>query len=120
MFFVGEVPLAGGRATVEVPLADALTTYRLEAIAWTASGWTTSGDARLSVDQRALVDAPVPEYATVGDHLRLPVRVENRTDGELPVRIVVEAQGDLSIPPPAPVDDPACTRRPGDDRRALR
>jgi len=104
LFFAGEVDLASGRAEVEVPLADALTTYLLEAIAWTPSGWTTSGNGRLSVDQRALVDAPVPEYATVGDQLRLPVRVENRTDAELTVRVLVEAEGELALAPLAPVE----------------
>lgn len=102
LFFAGEVPLEGGRATVEVPLADALTTYRLEAIAWTASGWTTSGEARLSVDQEALVDAPVPPVATVGDRVRLPVRVENRTDAPLPVDLRVEAEG-LALETPGAV-----------------
>ncbi|MBX3271266.1 MAG: hypothetical protein KF729_13450 [Sandaracinaceae bacterium] len=104
LFFVGEVPLEGGRAAIEVPLADALTTYRLEAIAWTASGWTTSGEARLRVDQRALVDAPVPEHATAGDRVRLPVRVENRTDEPLPLRLVVEAEGGLALAPVAPIE----------------
>lgn len=104
LFFVGEVSLEGGRAQIEVPLADALTSYHLEAIAWTASGWTTSGASRLSVDQRALVDAPTPPYATVGDTIRLPVRVENRTDEPLDLRIVVEAEGELSIDRVAPVD----------------
>lgn len=93
LFFAGQVPLENGAATVEVPLADALTTYRLEAIAWTGSGWTTSADARLRVDQRALVDAPVPPFATAGDSVRLPVRVENRTDAPLEVRVRVQAEG---------------------------
>ena len=53
LFFSELVELDGDRAQIEVPLADALTTYRLEAIAWTASGWTTSGAGRLRVDQRA-------------------------------------------------------------------
>lgn len=104
LFFVGEVAMSGGRAEVEVPLADALTTYRLEAIAWTASGWTTSGEARLRVDQPALVDAPVPEHATVGDRVRLPVRVENRTDAPFPLRVVVQAEGELALAPIAPIE----------------
>ncbi|MGE0784107.1 MAG: MG2 domain-containing protein [Sandaracinaceae bacterium] len=102
LFFVGEVPLDGGRAAIEVPLADALTTYRLEAIAWTPGGWSTSAMARLSVDQEALIDAPVPEVATAGDRLRLPVRVENRTDAPLALRIGVTFEG-LAASAPAPV-----------------
>ncbi len=101
LFFAGEVPLEGGAATIEVPLADALTSYHVEAIAWTASGWTTSGRARISVDQAALVDAPVPEVATVGDRVRLPVRVENRTDAPLEVEVRVQAEG-LAVDAPGP------------------
>lgn len=98
LFFVAETSLDDqGQANVEVPLADALTTYRLEAIAWSASGWTTSSSGQLRVDQEAMVDAPVPPFATVGDHLRLPVRVANRTNAALPVDVEVEAEGDLTL-----------------------
>lgn len=98
LHFVGEVPLnAQGIAEVDVPLLDALTTYRLEAIAWTNSGWITSGRGDVRVDQDAMVDAPVPEMATVGDEIRLPVRVQNRTAGNLSARVEVTTEGDLSL-----------------------
>lgn len=102
LFYVGQVPLEGGATTVEVPLADALTTYRLEAIAWTATGWTTSAMGRLSVDQEVLIDAPIPETATAGDLIRLPIRVENRTDEAMRVRLLIESEGDLRFPAPEP------------------
>jgi hypothetical protein len=103
LFFLAETPLnAQGQTLVDVPLADALTTYRLEAIAWTASGWTTSAMGRLRVDQEAMVDAPVPAVATRGDNLRLPVRVANRTANALATRIEVEVEGDLSLSVPEP------------------
>lgn len=105
LFFVGEVPIDDqGHASVEVPLADALTTYRLEAIAWTASGWTVSAMSRLRVDQEAMVDAPVPPFATTGDRLRLPVRIANRTNDAIPARIEVEAEGDLSLDAPETIE----------------
>ena len=104
LFFTPEIPIdSQGQAEVTLPLADALTTYRLEAIAWTASGWTTSAMGRLRVDQEAMVDAPVPPFATVGDHLRLPVRVANRTDQALTARLGVEAEGELSLEDPEAV-----------------
>lgn len=104
LFFVGEVTLgADGRARVEVPLADALTTYRLEAIAWSRSGWTTTAGGRLQVDQPALVDAPIPPVATAGDRVRLPVRVENRGDEPLAAQIAVHGEGSLSVGPLAPL-----------------
>lgn len=98
LFFLGETALdAEGRAEVTVPLADALTTYRLEAISWTASGWVTSAMGRIRVDQEAMVDAPVPPFATVGDLIRLPVRVANRTADTISARVEISAGGDLMI-----------------------
>ncbi|MCC6876117.1 MAG: hypothetical protein IT378_17545, partial [Sandaracinaceae bacterium] len=97
LFFAGEVPLDGAEAHVEVPLADALTTYHLEAIAWTSSGWTTSARARISVDQDAMVDAPIPPELTAGDHARVPVRVENRTDAAFRVRASASTEGELAL-----------------------
>ena len=94
LFYLGELQLdAQGHATIDVPLADAITTYRLEAISWTQSGWVTSGRGAVRVDQTATVDAPVPEVATIGDHLRIPVRVQNRTDAALRSRIEIVVEG---------------------------
>lgn len=109
LFFVAEVPLDDqGQAEVEVPLADALTTYRLEAISWTASGWVTSASGRIRVDQEAMVDAPVPPFATVGDLIRLPVRVANRTGEPIAAQVTIEAEGDLALGdlPPRQVEVP--------------
>lgn len=98
LFFIGEVAFdAAGHATVDVPLADAITTYRLEAIAWTSSGWITSGRGSVRVDQEAMVDAPVPEAATIGDVLRLPVRVQNRTDAVLRAQLSVAVEGEIAV-----------------------
>ncbi len=98
LFFLGETRLdSQGQAEVTVPLADALTTYRLEAISWTASGWATSAMGRIRVDQEAMVDAPVPPYATVGDLIRLPVRVANRTSNPITARVEISAEGDLAV-----------------------
>jgi hypothetical protein len=103
LFFAGEVTLdPSGATTLEVPVADALTSYVVEAIAWTGSGWTTSAAGTLRVDQEASVDAPVPTFATAGDVLRLPVRVGNRTAAPLEVRVEVSAEGGLALEAPGP------------------
>lgn len=86
-----------GTTTIDLPLADALTTYRVEAIAWTNEGWTTSERFELRVDQDAVVDAPVPPYAAVGDVIRLPVRLQNRTRNPLRARVVLSTEGDLAL-----------------------
>lgn len=107
--FVGEVALASdGRVEIPVPLRDALTTYRLEAIAWTNSGWITSARGALRVEQDVTVDAPVPRVVHVGDALRLPVRLRNRTGAEMRVRVEVALEGvALQVEPSASVTVPA-------------
>lgn len=100
--------LSGSSATLSFELADALTTYRVEAIAWTASGWTTTARAEVRVDQRATVDAPVPPFATVGDVVRLPLRVDNRTGEPLEVQLAIEGEGvTLETDAIAPIQVPA-------------
>lgn len=101
-------PLEGTSSTLSFELADALTTYRVEAIAWTASGWTTTARTEVRVDQRATVDAPVPPFATVGDVVRLPLRVDNRTGEPLEVQLAVEGEGvSLEVDAIAPIEVPA-------------
>jgi len=98
LHFLGEVALDGTTTTVPLPLADALTTYRIEAIAWTGSGWVTTAQTELRVDQDATVDAPTPPFATAGDVLRLPVRVQNRTGEPLRAKVLIDAEEiDVSV-----------------------
>jgi hypothetical protein len=98
LFFVGEVALdAQGRATLEVVLADAVTTYRLEAIAWSETGWTSSALARVNVDQTIQIDAPIPERAHVGDRITVPVRIVNRGSTPMRVRPSVTIEGDIHL-----------------------
>lgn len=84
---------ASGTTALELPLADALTTYRIETIAWTSSGWTVSARTEVRVDQLATVDAPVPPFAVSGDAVRIPVRMENRGNDPISVRVRLSAEG---------------------------
>ncbi|MCB9659857.1 MAG: hypothetical protein H6726_19565 [Sandaracinaceae bacterium] len=101
LFFVGRVALDGARTPVTVPLADALTTYRVEAIAWTASGFLDNARTTLRVDQSATVDTPVPNAAVVGDVVRFPVRVANRTSEPMSVLVDVTSEGVEVVAPAA-------------------
>ncbi|NOY93574.1 MAG: hypothetical protein GXP55_20510 [Deltaproteobacteria bacterium] len=93
LFFVGEMPLDDDVTSIRIPLADALTTYRVETISWTASGFTTNARVEIRVQQDATIDAPVPAYASVGDELRIPIRVQNHTEDPLEVRVELSAEG---------------------------
>ncbi|MEZ4329216.1 MAG: MG2 domain-containing protein [Polyangiales bacterium] len=101
LFFVGRVALDGARTPVTIPLADALTTYRVEAIAWTGSGFVDVARTTLRVVQSATVDTPVPNAAVVGDVVRFPVRVANRTAEPLDVLVDVTSEGVEVVPPQA-------------------
>jgi len=88
--FLGDVPLdASGTTIVPLTLADAVTSYRVEAVVWDEAGWSWSESVDLRVDQDIVVDAPVPQFGVVGDRVRLPVRVGNRT--RTPIRGVASA-----------------------------
>lgn len=67
-----------GATQVRIPLADAATTYLVEAIHWREDGWSWSARTELRVDREVVVDAPVPDGATVGDVLELPIRVRSQ------------------------------------------
>ncbi len=90
----GDVPIAAdGRTPIALPLADATTTYAVEAVLWDEAGWTWSAATELRVDRDVVVDAPVPSFAVVGDRLRVPVRVGNRTDAPLRARVTLSDAG---------------------------
>jgi hypothetical protein len=115
--FVPEAVLAAsGRTTIEVPLSEAVTTYVVEAILWTRGGWVWSDATTVRVDQDVVVDAPVPAIATVGDRLRLPLRVAARTAAAQRVRIRGEGSAALAL---APFETGELQVPGGDAREAL-
>jgi len=95
--FVPEVSVdPSGVTAVEIPLAHAVTTYRVEVVVWSVDGWTWSARHDIRVDQDLVVDAPVPAIAVVGDELDLPLRVANRSAAARRVRLALDAP-DLGI-----------------------
>jgi hypothetical protein len=108
--FLGDVALdASGTTVVPLQLADAVTSYRVEAVMWDEAGWTWSESIDLRVDQDIVVDAPVPQYGVVGDRVRLPVRIGNRTRAAIRGRAAAEVGGGLgaSAVESGPVEVPA-------------
>jgi len=109
-------PLAtDGSTTIDIPLADAVTTYLVEVIVWREDGWVTSGHARIEVEREIVVSAPVPPVAHRGDRIELPVRVVNHGEAERELEVRLEGDDALGV------EDAAAQRVtvPGGDARAV-
>lgn len=100
LFFAADAPISPtGSTTFDIPLAEAPTTYVVEAILWRTDGWVWSASTEIRVDQDLIVDAPVPEAATIGDDVVLPLRVSNRTKTTRVVRLGVTGSDELGVAP---------------------
>jgi uncharacterized protein YfaS (alpha-2-macroglobulin family) len=66
-----------GQATLKVPMADSITTWRLTALANTAGGALGSTTGNLRCFQDFFIDIDLPVALTQGDRLSIPVAVYN-------------------------------------------
>ncbi len=79
-----------GRARLEVPLADSITTWRLSMSAVSARGELGSGTLPLHVFQDFFVDIDFPAALTQHDTVSVPVAVYNYLDKAQTVRLEVQ------------------------------
>ncbi|MGE3358843.1 MAG: alpha-2-macroglobulin, partial [Acidimicrobiia bacterium] len=82
---------AAGRATVDVPLPDNVTRYRVMVVA--AAGEDRFGTAEASITARLplTVRPAAPRFLNHGDRFELPVVLQNQTDAAMTVDVVVQA-----------------------------
>src|SRR5262249_48194385 len=66
-----------GRASISIPLADSITTWRLAMLASTQHGALGSATSSLKVFQDFFVDLDLPVTLTQGDRVSIPVAVYN-------------------------------------------
>jgi uncharacterized protein YfaS (alpha-2-macroglobulin family) len=76
-----------GSATISIPLADSITTWRMAMLASTTHGALGSCTASLKVFQEFFVDLDLPVTLTQGDRVSIPVAVYNYSG----------ARGDVSL-----------------------
>ncbi len=81
---------ADGKATLTMPMADSITTWRLAAIANSAVGQLGSTTTGLRCFQDFFVDIDLPVALTQGDEVSIPVAVYNYLPGEQSVRLELE------------------------------
>ncbi|MBV9400438.1 MAG: hypothetical protein JO062_20845, partial [Bryobacterales bacterium] len=68
---------SSGRATISIPLADSITTWRMAMLASTVHGALGSATSSIKVFQDFFVDLDLPVTLTQGDRVSIPVAVYN-------------------------------------------
>jgi uncharacterized protein YfaS (alpha-2-macroglobulin family) len=68
---------ADGRASISIPLADSITTWRMAMLASTMHGALGSATSSLKVFQDFFVDLDLPVTLTQGDRVSIPVAIYN-------------------------------------------
>src|SRR5215469_6597862 len=86
-----------GRANVEIPLADSITTWRMAMFASTQSGSLGTGTAELKVFQDFFVDLDLPVMLTQGDRVTIPVAVYNYAGKAGDVTLELQAEDWFSV-----------------------
>lgn len=82
---------ADGEATMTIPLADSITTWRISALANSADGLLGSRDGGIRVFQDFFVDIDFPATLTRGDEFHVPLALYNYLDRPQQVRLEIEA-----------------------------
>ena len=80
-----------GRATIDVELADSITTWRLTASAVSADGRLGGMQSAIRVFQPFFVDLNLPVALTRGDEVAVPVAVYNYLDRDQTVELTLDA-----------------------------
>jgi uncharacterized protein YfaS (alpha-2-macroglobulin family) len=91
-----------GTASITIPLADSITTWRMAMMASTPRGALGSATSNLKVFQDFFVDLDLPVVLTQGDRVSIPVAVYNYSGGSGDVNLQLQADDWFSL-----VDDVA-------------
>ncbi len=100
---------ANGEATVDVPLNDSLTSFRLVAVATAGSGMFGAGEARVRSTQDLMLLSGLPPLVREQDRFRGTVTVRNASDKSIDATVKANARAaeteggtTVDIPPLAP------------------
>ena len=94
LFWRARVPLDGdGRATVEVPLNDAITGFRIGAVASAGEALFGTGATSIRTTQDLMVLPGIAPIAREGDRVRPEVTLRNATDRPMEVAVAGKVTG---------------------------
>jgi alpha-2-macroglobulin-like protein len=91
-----------GSATITVPLADSITTWRMAMMASTPRGALGSGTGSLKVFQDFFVDLDLPVTLTQGDRVSIPVAAYNYSSARGEVRMQLQQDDWFALVDDAP------------------
>jgi uncharacterized protein YfaS (alpha-2-macroglobulin family) len=86
-----------GRASIVIPMADSITTWRLAMIASTQHGALGTSTSSLKVFQDFFVDLDLPVTLTQGDRVSIPVAIYNYSDSTGDVSLQLQADNWFSL-----------------------
>lgn len=92
---------SNGRATVDVKLPDNLTRYRITAVSVDAGKRFGKSESNITAKQPLMVRPSAPRFLNFGDKAEVPVVVQNQTDEDMLVDVVVRATNALLSEPGA-------------------
>lgn len=81
---------ADGTVTVDVPLPDTLTRYRVMAVAIDGADQFGKGESTITARLPLMVRPSAPRFLNYGDRFELPVVLQNQTDEPLEVDVAVQ------------------------------
>ena len=82
---------ANGRATLTVPLNDALTTFRIVAVADQGAGLFGTGQTSINTTQDLQIINGLPPLVREGDHFRAQITLRNTTKAAMKVQVTPRA-----------------------------
>ena len=86
-----------GRASIVIPMADSITTWRMAMIASTRQGALGTSASSLKVFQDFFVDLDLPVTLTQGDRVSIPVAIYNYSDSKGDVSLHLEEDDWFSL-----------------------
>jgi uncharacterized protein YfaS (alpha-2-macroglobulin family) len=86
-----------GNASIEIPIADSITTWRMAMLASTQSGALGSASSSLKVFQDFFVDLDLPVTLTQGDRVSFPIAVYNYSGKPGEVSLKLQPDGWYSL-----------------------
>lgn len=82
---------ASGNATVDFTMPDSLTRYRVMVVAVDGGDEFGSNEANITARLPLMVRPSAPRFLNFGDQFELPVVVQNQTDQDMEVEVVMQA-----------------------------